>query len=288
MAGDAGKTGADQSTEKSSIGFSLPFAERAPANPMEVMAAATAAGMALTTQFANAFFGMMQAAMDVTGKPARTESPAAPVAPKAPEQPAAPVVQAAEVVKAEAKPEPVVVAKAAAPAADEKPAVAAKPADKPVAKVAKPKPAAKAVAAPEKKPSVKAKAKPATVAAPEPVAKAKPKAEPVAEKPAKASRTAKPAKAAVAPVVEAPVLVTEAVAAKPRPRKKAAKAADDLKKISGIGPKLVEMLGGMGVTRFSEIAAWTDKDVERVDRELGLDGRIAKDNWIAQAKALLR
>mgnify|MGYP000444517458 CR=1 FL=1 len=68
MAGDAGKTGADQSTEKSSIGFSLPFAERAPANPMEVMAAATAAGMALTTQFANAFFGMMQAAMDVTGK----------------------------------------------------------------------------------------------------------------------------------------------------------------------------------------------------------------------------
>ncbi len=101
MAGDAGKTGAEQSTEKSSIGFSLPFAERAPANPMDVMAAATAAGMALTTQFANAFFGMMQAAMDATAKPAQSASP---VAPKAPAQPAAPVVQVAETVKAEVKP----------------------------------------------------------------------------------------------------------------------------------------------------------------------------------------
>lgn len=277
MAGDAGKTGADQSTEKSSIGFSLPFAERAPANPMEVMAVATAAGMALTTQFANAFFGMMQAAMDATGKPARAESPAAPVAAKAPEQPAAPVVQVAETVKAEVKPEPVVVAKAAAPVAEAKPAVAAKPVATPVAKVAKPKPAAKAVAATDEKPAVKAKAAKAA-----PVAKAK--AEPAAAKPAAAGKTAKAGKAAAAPVAETPA----PVAAKPQPRKKAVKAADDLKKISGIGPKLVEMLGGMGVTRFAEIAAWTDKDVEHFDRELGLDGRIAKDNWIAQAKALLR
>ncbi|MCY1663886.1 5' DNA nuclease [Rhizobium sp. SL86] len=265
MAGDAGKTGADQSTEKSSIGFSLPFAERAPANPMEVMAVATAAGMALTTQFANAFFGMMQAAMDATGKPARAESPAAPV------------VQVAETVKAEVKPEPVVVAKAAAPVAEAKPAVAAKPVATPVAKVAKPKPAAKAVAATDEKPAVKAKAAKAA-----PVAKAK--AEPAAAKPAAAGKTAKAGKATAAPVAETPA----PVAAKPQPRKKAAKAADDLKKISGIGPKLVEMLGGMGVTRFAEIAAWTDKDVEHFDRELGLDGRIAKDNWIAQAKALLR
>lgn len=266
MAGDAGKTGAEQSTEKSSIGFSLPFAERAPANPMDVMAAATAAGMALTTQFANAFFGMMQAAMDATAKPAQ---PASPVAPKAPAQPAAPVVQVAETVKAEVK--PVVVAKAAEPLAEAKPAVAAKP----VAKVAKPKPTAKAVAATDEKPAVKAK-----VAKAAPVAKAK--AEPAAAKPVKVAKAAKAMKAAVAPVVETPA------AAKPQPRKKAAKAADDLKKISGIGPKLADMLGGMGVTRFAEIAAWTDKDVEQVDRELGLDGRIAKDNWIAQAKALLR
>ncbi len=265
MAGDAGKTGAEQSTEKSSIGFSLPFAERAPANPMDVMAAATAAGMALTTQFANAFFGMMQAAMDATAKPAQSANP---VAPKAPAQPAAPVVQVAETVKAELK--PVVLAKAAEPLAEAKPAVAAKP----VAKVAKPKPTAKAVASSEDKPALTAKAAKAA-----PVVKAK--AEPVAAKPVKVARAAKAMKATVAPVVETPL----PAAAKPQPRKK---AADDLKKISGIGPKLADMLGGMGVTRFAEIAAWTDKDVEQVDRELGLDGRIAKDNWIAQAKALLR
>ncbi|WP_165220314.1 5' DNA nuclease [Affinirhizobium pseudoryzae] len=262
MAGDAGKTGTDQSTDKPSIGFSLPFAERAPANPMEVMAAATAAGMALSTQFASAFFGMMQAAMEATAKPSVAAQP------KAPEAPVQPIVKAAEPVKVEMVPAPVV-AKAAAPEA--KPSVATKPAEKPVAKVAKPKPAAKVAAVPAEKPAAKA----------EPVAKAKPKVGPKAEKPAK---PVKAEKAAVAPVATQPV----AVAAKPQPRKKAAKAADDLKKISGIGPKLAEMLGGMGVTRFAQIAAWTDKDVEHVDRELGLDGRIAKDNWIAQAKALLR
>lgn len=265
MAGDAGKTGTNGSTEKSSIGFSLPFAERAPANPMEVMAVATAAGMALTTQFTNAFFGMMQAAMEATARSSATaEPPAAAVAP---------VVQVAETVKPAVQPEPVVATTAAPvepvePVAAQ-PVVTAKPVEKPAARSVKPAAKLAAVATAE------------TVAL-APVAEARPKAAPKAETPAKVVKAEKAVKAVVAP--ETPV----AEAAKPAARRKTAKAADDLKKISGIGPKLADMLGGMGVTRFAEIAAWTDKDVEHFDRELGLDGRIAKDNWIAQAKALLR
>ncbi|WEZ83787.1 hypothetical protein P6U16_03095 [Rhizobium sp. 32-5/1] len=64
--------------------------------------------------------------------------------------------------------------------------------------------------------------------------------------------------------------------------------ADDLKRISGIGPKLEQVLNGMGIRQFAEIARWTEKDVKRVDDQLGFAGRIARDGWVEQAKALLK
>lgn len=62
--------------------------------------------------------------------------------------------------------------------------------------------------------------------------------------------------------------------------------ADDLKRISGIGPKLEHMLNGLGIRSVSQIAAWTDGDIKRIDAALGVDGRIARDNWIDQARKL--
>lgn len=63
--------------------------------------------------------------------------------------------------------------------------------------------------------------------------------------------------------------------------------ADDLRRIKGVGPKLVALLHGQGVTRFSQIAAWTEADVARVDGQLGtFAGRIQRDSWIEQAKLL--
>ncbi|MFS2149820.1 5' DNA nuclease [Rhizobium sp. Rhizsp42] len=64
------------------------------------------------------------------------------------------------------------------------------------------------------------------------------------------------------------------------------KKADDLKQISGVGPKLEQVLNARGVRTLSEIAGWSDADVARLDAELGFDGRIARDGWVAQAKAL--
>ncbi|MDE1159015.1 MAG: 5' DNA nuclease [Neorhizobium sp.] len=63
---------------------------------------------------------------------------------------------------------------------------------------------------------------------------------------------------------------------------------DDLKLISGIGPKVETVLKGMGVTRFAEIAAWNKADVARFEKELGFDGRILRDDWVGQAKALVK
>jgi len=60
--------------------------------------------------------------------------------------------------------------------------------------------------------------------------------------------------------------------------------ADDLKRISGIGPKLEQALNRLGISTFAKLAALSDADVARIDEQLGLNGRIARDAWIVQAK----
>lgn len=63
--------------------------------------------------------------------------------------------------------------------------------------------------------------------------------------------------------------------------------ADDLTRIKGLGPKLAATLGELGVTRFDQIAAWSDADIDRIDAQLGrFQGRIQRDGWVDQAKLL--
>ena len=78
--------------------------------------------------------------------------------------------------------------------------------------------------------------------------------------------------------------------AKPVRKAPAAKTAkaDDLKVISGIGPKLEQVLNGMGFRRYADIAALTAADVARIEAELGFGGRIARDGWVEQARTLAK
>ncbi|MBO9193894.1 5' DNA nuclease [Rhizobium sp. 16-449-1b] len=103
-------------------------------------------------------------------------------------------------------------------------------------------------------------------------------------RPAAAKKTTARVKLAVVADKAEPVAKTKtAAAAKPATR---GKKADDLKQISGVGPKLEQVLNTKGVRTLAEIAAWSDADVIRIDAELGFDGRIARDGWVAQAKLL--
>lgn len=61
---------------------------------------------------------------------------------------------------------------------------------------------------------------------------------------------------------------------------------DDLKKISGIGPKLEAVLNGLGIWTYAQIAAWTPAEVAWIDDYLSFKGRIGRDGWMKQAKAL--
>ncbi|MCR6498598.1 NADH:ubiquinone oxidoreductase [Shinella sp. CPCC 101442] len=131
--------------------------------------------------------------------------------------------------------------------------------------------AAKAQAEEAKVETVKAKPE-LRVVPNEPVAKAE---TPVAEQRVKVARdkNATPKTADAKPVRKAPA--------------KAAKT-DDLKVISGIGPKLEQVLNGMGFKRYADIAALAASDVARIEAELGFSGRIARDGWVEQAKTLVK
>ncbi len=62
--------------------------------------------------------------------------------------------------------------------------------------------------------------------------------------------------------------------------------ADDLKTISGVGPKLEKTLNDLGIFHFEQVASWTASDVAEVDDLLSFKGRIEREGWIAQAKKL--
>jgi large subunit ribosomal protein L21 len=129
-------------------------------------------------------------------------------------------------------------------------------------------------------------------------AKAEKQAEPRKAEPKQAEPETAEAEAA-APKAAEPKKA-EPKAAEPKkaePKKAAAKKAaplftapdgapDDLKKISGVGPVLEKKLHALGITRFDQIAAFSADDIAKVDEELNFKGRIEREDWIAQAKAL--
>lgn len=64
-------------------------------------------------------------------------------------------------------------------------------------------------------------------------------------------------------------------------------APDDLKLIVGIGPVLERMLHQMGVSTYRQIARWSERDIDEFDARLPeFPGRIRRDTWVTQARAL--
>ncbi|MFT4184840.1 MAG: NADH-quinone oxidoreductase subunit E [Rhizobium sp.] len=63
---------------------------------------------------------------------------------------------------------------------------------------------------------------------------------------------------------------------------------DDLKLISGVGPKIESILHELGIFTFAQVASWKKAEREWVDGYLNFKGRIERDDWIKQAKALAK
>jgi NADH-quinone oxidoreductase subunit E len=62
--------------------------------------------------------------------------------------------------------------------------------------------------------------------------------------------------------------------------------ADNLQRISGIGPKNEKTLHGLGFFHFDQIAAWSADEVAWVDDHLKFNGRVQREEWNKQAKLL--
>ena len=63
---------------------------------------------------------------------------------------------------------------------------------------------------------------------------------------------------------------------------------DDLKLISGVGPKIERILNDLGIFKFEQVASWKAEQREWVDSYLSFSGRIERDNWVKQAAALAK
>lgn len=127
----------------------------------------------------------------------------------------------------------------------------------------------------------------ATKVAKAPAKKAAPKTKAAASKPVET-------KQAKAEAPKAPAKKPAAKEAAAKPDDKAplfeapAGAKDDLKLISGVGPVLERKLNELGITKFEQIAKFTKKQIAEVDDRLSFKGRIERDDWKAQAKALAK
>ena len=63
---------------------------------------------------------------------------------------------------------------------------------------------------------------------------------------------------------------------------------DDLKLVSGVGPKIEGILNELGIFTFAQVAAWKEAEREWVDSYLNFKGRIERDDWVRQAEALAK
>ncbi len=65
--------------------------------------------------------------------------------------------------------------------------------------------------------------------------------------------------------------------------------ADALTRMKGVGPKLAALLNEAGVTRFDQIGAWSDAELDAMDARMGsFRGRLRRDRVVEQARFLAR
>ncbi len=64
--------------------------------------------------------------------------------------------------------------------------------------------------------------------------------------------------------------------------------ADDFRQIDGIGPQIASSLNALGIWNFDQIAAWGEAEIEWVEARMKSKGRIRRDDWVGQAKALAK
>ena len=101
---------------------------------------------------------------------------------------------------------------------------------------------------------------------------------PAARQPARKAK-AESAKPAVAEKVD------DAASAQPKAEAKPDKP-DDLKLITGVGPKLEQVLNSLGIWTYQRVAELSSAEIDWIEDYLSFKGRITRDDWLGQAAKL--
>ena len=72
-----------------------------------------------------------------------------------------------------------------------------------------------------------------------------------------------------------------------KPSSEPVKPQDKLTRIKGIGPVLEGKLHSLGIIHLSQIAEWSEQDIDNVSEHLSFKGRIEREEWVKQAKDLM-
>ena len=92
--------------------------------------------------------------------------------------------------------------------------------------------------------------------------------------------------AAENPVIDEPALAEPATNGEYKGLSAPVGNVDDLKRITGISPKIEQRLNDLGVFHFWQVAKITKEEAASIEKSLGLTGRVERDNWLAQARKL--
>ncbi|WP_271896759.1 ATP-binding cassette domain-containing protein [Candidatus Phyllobacterium onerii] len=108
-------------------------------------------------------------------------------------------------------------------------------------------------------------------------------ADKTAAKPAASTVKSKP----TTPTAKSPAAIKPGATANALAEPRGGKA-DKLIVIKGIGPVNERKLNQHGIFHFDQIAAWKKADIIAAEAYLAFDGRIAREDWIGQAKKLAK
>jgi predicted flap endonuclease-1-like 5' DNA nuclease len=138
--------------------------------------------------------------------------------------------------------------------------------------------------------AAEAAAEPETEAAPAPAA-AEPAPEPEAQaepEPALVPESAGDSEAAAdADLHPSEAMLAELEGVQPEQIAKPDDGGDDLTAITGIGPRIGEVLNELGIFRYAQIASWLPEHETWIENHLSFKGRVSRENWVEQAKALM-
>ena len=73
----------------------------------------------------------------------------------------------------------------------------------------------------------------------------------------------------------------------PEQMDKPSNGGDDLTAITGVGPRIAEVLNGLGIWTYQQIAGWLPENETWIENHLSFKGRVSRENWVGQAKDLV-